>query len=315
MTMPDIDQVAARIRAVGADIALRHFRQLDPAEIQQKTGPSDLVTVADLAVEQALTTWLEAEHPGTVVLGEEGFAADPGKLDLLAGDRPVWIIDPIDGTINFATGVPLFATIVAYVVGGETRMGWIHDPVHDLTAMAERGAGAILVSGGDTRRVARTGTPPDLGHMTACINLRNHPDRAGMGRLAMAGNRYATQLVLRCSGAEYLAAVQGQIDFSVYGSMFPWDHAAGCLIVEEAGGHAARLDGRRYRPTLPPRHASPLLVAHSPQGWQNLRNDLFAGWPGDVDEGGQADRGGAVHGGQDDAARKAASSRAAGVTS
>lgn len=290
MKMPDMDKVAAQMRAVGAEIALRHFRQLDPLQVKQKTGPGDLVTIADLAVEKALSAWLEDQHPGTVVLGEEGFAADPARMDLLAGDRPVWVIDPIDGTINFANGVPLFAIILAYVVGGETRMGWIHDPVHDLTVMAERGAGAVLLSG-DRRRAARTGSPPALDHMTACINLRNHPDRLGVGRLAMAGNLFSTHLVLRCSGAEYLAAAQGQIDFAVYGSMYPWDHAAGCLIVEEAGGHASRLDGRRYVPTLPPRHPSPLMVAHSRAGWDLLHRTLFADWsvhvrPGDA---GQSD--------------------------
>lgn len=277
--MPDIDRVAAQIRAVGEEIALRHFRRLEPGQVEQKTGPNDLVTVADLAVERALTDWLAANHPDSVVLGEEAYAADPAILGILQGDRPVWVIDPIDGTINFANGVPLFATIVAYVVRGETVMGWIHDPVHDLTAVAERGSGAALLSaGGAERRPARTGSPPDLAHMTGCINLRSHPRRDLVARLAAAGDRFSTQIMLRCSGAEHIAMAQGQIDFSVYGSMYPWDHAAGCLIAEEAGGHAARLDGVRYMPGLPPRQAWPLMLAHSEEAWHRVRRELFADW-------------------------------------
>ncbi|MEQ8344712.1 MAG: inositol monophosphatase [Sneathiellaceae bacterium] len=288
MTLPDPARVAAQIRSIGEEIALHHFRQLEPGQVSQKTGPSDLVTVADLAVEKALTAWLLDAYPDTVVLGEEAFAADPSRIDLLQGDQPVWVIDPIDGTINFASGVPMFATILAYVVGGETRMGWIHDPVQDLMALAEQGAGATLLAGGSERRPARTGTPPALSHMTGCINLRNHGDRAAVASLAEASDRYGTQLILRCSGAEYLAAVQGQIDFAAYGSMYPWDHAAGCLIVAEAGGYAARLDGPAYRPTMPARQHWPLLVAHSRAGWETVRSDLFgAAWLSEADTAGQ----------------------------
>ncbi|MFC3225931.1 inositol monophosphatase family protein [Marinibaculum pumilum] len=278
MTAPDPVRIATRVRSIGEEIALHHFRQLDPAQVKQKTGPNDLVTVADVAVEEALTEWLSATYPGTVVLGEEAVAADPSLMSLLDGDQPVWVIDPIDGTINFATGVPMFATILAYVVRGETQMGWIHDPVQDLTAVAERGGGARLLAKGREFRPACTGNPPALSHMTGCVNVRSHADRAAVASLAAVSDRYATQLILRCSGVEYLAAAQAQIDFAAYGSMYPWDHAAGCLIVEEAGGHAARLDGTRYRPGLPPKQHWPLLVAQSEAGWHMVRNELFGSW-------------------------------------
>src|SRR5690606_26152944 len=102
------------------------------------------------------------------------------------------------------------------------------------------------------------------------------------GRLAAASDRYATQLVLRCSGVEHIAAAQGQIDFSIYSTMYPWDHAAGCLIVEEAGGHAARLDGVRYAPVLPPRNPWPLMLAHSAEGWERVRRELIGDWDADA---------------------------------
>src|SRR5258708_34225935 len=75
-------------------------------------------------------------------MGEEGATTDPSLVDLLDADRAVWVIDPVDGTFNFAHGRPGFAVIVAYVRNGTTLAGWIHDPLRQLTITAVRGPGA-----------------------------------------------------------------------------------------------------------------------------------------------------------------------------
>jgi len=95
-------------------------------------------------MERRLSAVLRELLPGSVVIGEEATAADPAVHDLISGADPVWVIDPIDGTSNFAAGWPAFGVIVALISGGETLMGWIHDPNAGHTAIAERGSGAWL---------------------------------------------------------------------------------------------------------------------------------------------------------------------------
>src|SRR3546814_8953683 len=90
---------------------------------------SDLVTVVDVAVEKRLTARLTDLLPGSLVVGEEAVHAEPALMDQLASDAPVWILDPIDGTRNFAHGCPVFAIMVALAQGGESIAGWILDPV------------------------------------------------------------------------------------------------------------------------------------------------------------------------------------------
>src|ERR1700722_2745637 len=150
--MPDPDPIAELIRATAAAEIVPRFRMLAQEDIREKR-PGDLVTIADLEAERRLIQGLEAAIPGSVALGEESVAADPAKLDLLGGAAPVWIIDPVDGTGNFAKGVARFAVIVAYVERGVTQAGWIYDPLGEVMVTARRGAGAW--SRGERLQVAR----------------------------------------------------------------------------------------------------------------------------------------------------------------
>src|SRR5262249_31532208 len=107
--------VIALMREVAATHILPRFRKLAAHEIHEK-APGNLVTIADLEAERALTPALTALIPGSLVVGEEAVAHDPAILDRLAGDDPVWVVDPVDGTQNFTKAVPCFAVIVALVV-------------------------------------------------------------------------------------------------------------------------------------------------------------------------------------------------------
>src|SRR5262249_46323974 len=126
-----------------------YFEKLEHGDISEKK-PGDLVTVADIAAERALTAALTRLLPGSVAVGEETVAADPGAIGALGGEAPVWIIDPIDGTVNFASGNPVFGVMIALFMGGETVMSWIYDPVKHRMATAARGEGAWQ----DGRRLA-----------------------------------------------------------------------------------------------------------------------------------------------------------------
>lgn len=102
----DPEAVAAIIREVARDEVLPRYKTLEAHEVRSKSHPGDLVTAADEAAELALAARLRDLLPGSVVVGEEGTAANPGLLDRLTEDAPVWVLDPIDGTRNFAHGVP-----------------------------------------------------------------------------------------------------------------------------------------------------------------------------------------------------------------
>ncbi|MGH6959102.1 MAG: inositol monophosphatase family protein, partial [Dongiaceae bacterium] len=131
----------------------------------REKAPGDLVTVADEAVEARLAPLLTSLVPGSIVVGEEGAAADPNLLSRLFDDRPVWIIDPVDGTSNFAEGHAAFAVMVALVRGRDVLAAWIHDPVKVRTAVAAAGEGAWL---GD-RRLAVASAPSAPGDMAGVL--------------------------------------------------------------------------------------------------------------------------------------------------
>ena len=144
--------VAALLRQATQAEILPRFRRLAAGAIRAKSGPLDLVTDADEAAERVIAAGLLARFPGCVVVGEEAVAADPALLHALDGAELAFVVDPVDGTANFAAGLPLFGCMAAAIVRGEIVGAWIHDPLGDDTAVALRGEGP-----GSNRRMA-TGT-------------------------------------------------------------------------------------------------------------------------------------------------------------
>lgn len=237
MKYPDPARIATLIAAVAQEEILPRFRALGEGQVRTKSHPGDLVTDADVEAEKALTRLLPAELPGSVVVGEESVHADKRILDRLGGEAPVWVIDPVDGTHNFATGKPLFATLVALVAGGRTLQGWLHDPMRGLTIVAEAGGGAWL----DGRRLHVAGQGARLADLTGSAGRR--PNKALNGQ--------ARQFVHHASaGHDYMALAEGRMNFAVFRNLMPWDHAAGVLAHVEAGGTAALTTGQPYSPLL-----------------------------------------------------------------
>lgn len=264
--VPDLDRVAALIREVAEGEILPYFRQLSKEQVREKSGPNDLVTIADEAGERALSPRLMDILPGSTVVGEEAVSADPRVLDRVFGDDAVWIIDPVDGTINFANGNPTFAVIVALVRGGETLAGWIHDPCANRTAMAERGQGAWM----DGLRL-RVADPVPVDAMVGSLSTR-FVDAATAERLGRRRSAIRETVCLACAAHEYLRLVEGKSHFSLYHRLMPWDHAAGALLHAEAGGHSALVSGEPYRPTV---FDGSLLLAPDADSWETLRAALY----------------------------------------
>src|SRR5512134_3277096 len=142
--LPDPMRVIRIIREVAGSEILPRFRNLGAGDVAQKRHPRDLVTVADTEAERLLTKLLCSLSPGIAVVGEEGAEMNARILATLGEDGPVWLIDPVDGTMNFAAGTACFAVIVAYCAGGKTLAGWIYDPIADTVVWAMAGEGAWL---------------------------------------------------------------------------------------------------------------------------------------------------------------------------
>jgi len=172
----DIDHVSALIRETAEAEILPRYQRLEAVDIRQKSGPQDLVTAADLASEARLERALRAHLPGSAVVGEEGAFADPTLLERLRGAGAVWIIDPVDGTINFCEGRPHFVVIVALVRDGVIVAGWLHDVLAGETAVAARGAGAWI--GGRRLSVGRALLSAQRRCRVSRARARHQPLRA-----------------------------------------------------------------------------------------------------------------------------------------
>lgn len=264
--IPDVDRVSAIIREVSETEILPYFRDLANAGVREKTGPGDLVTLADEAGERALTPRLMELLPGSTVVGEEAVSNDASLLDRMHGDAPVWIIDPVDGTINFANGKPLFAVIVALAARGETLAGWIHDPCDGRMATAVKGQGAYL----NGKRVHVAPAVP-LPEMTGALSTRFCEEALGR-QLDERGKTLGPRVCLSSAAQEYLRLLDGRAHFSLYHRLMPWDHAAGVLLHAEAGGYSALFNGEPYRPTT---LGGGVMLAPDRASWQALHRHLF----------------------------------------
>lgn len=244
----DVDAVTALVQDVADTVVTPRFRALLAGDVSEKS-PGDLVTVVDLAAEAALIEGLRTLSPGIPVVGEEGVAADPRQLDVIAGAERVWVVDPIDGTQAFVEGLPDHAVMVALVEHGAAVGGWICLPQHAQMFVAARGAGAWC--NGD--RLTRPA--PDLaalrggiatsfltGGQGAPTGLREQIEP----RIAAIGPGAYPSLRL-WSGATYARIAAGREDFAFYWRTHPWDHAAGAVLLREVGGVSRRPDGSDYR--------------------------------------------------------------------
>ena len=198
-------------------------------------GTVDLVTEVDEKAEAEISGMLREAFPGYGILAEEGGA--------LPGDGEYrWVVDPIDGTVNFAHGLPVFCVSIALERAGETILGVVHDPMREETYVAERGGGATLnaqpIRVSDThepiRALVATGFPYDRDTMPAALDLfaRFAVLTQGMRRLGSAA-------------LDVCYVASGRFDAYYERSVQPWDIAAGALILEEAGGKVTGFRGEK----------------------------------------------------------------------
>ncbi|MCA1748331.1 MAG: inositol monophosphatase [Parasphingopyxis sp.] len=252
------------MRAVARDVVLPRYQKLADNEISEK-APGDIVTIVDRESERRLADGLAKILPEARIVGEEGCAEDPALLDTL-GEGMVWLIDPLDGTANFSEGKMPFALMVALIAEGETRMGWILDPMTPRLCFAAAGRGAY-VNGDRVSSRAGIKSPP-----VAAIGLYFMDDGQRRDIAERAEGTLEIVTIPRCAGEQYPRLALGQNDISLFARTLPYDHAAGALFLEEAGGRTAWADGTPYQVT----DRSPnLLSAATPGLWDRAAEILF----------------------------------------
>jgi len=206
--------------------------------VRFKSSDIDVVTEADLASECLILDAIRARFPGQAILSEEG----GGDLQAATRDMPsVWLVDPLDGTVNYARGFPVWGVTLALARQGQIVMGVIYDPLHDEIFGAERGQGAwcngerIHVS--DTSHLQGALVATGFAYKRATVADNNLAEFSAV-MPHVQGVRRAGSAVLDLA---YVAA--GRLDAYWEMHLHPWDWAAGSLLVREAGGMVSDLHG------------------------------------------------------------------------
>ena len=270
--LPDFETVDRILREAARTIVLPHFQNLAGDDVRTKSSPNDFVTVADERCEVFLRDALTRALPGSATIGEEAAADDPAVLERLGRPGDVWIIDPIDGTYNYAHDNPRFATIVALVRDGVVVRGYIHLPVRGETYAAALGQGAH-----DGTGALALPEPAAFGAMTGALYVGKSRAPALFGRIKALrdGGRLGPRRFARCAAWEYIAMLTGRAHYAVFTRLLPWDHAAGILMIAEAGGCYGFIDDApQSGPWRPVDRDVPFLLAPDAASWRLIRDTL-----------------------------------------
>lgn len=266
------------VRRAGQQVVMPNFRQLNHGDVAVKTSVSDLVTIADQASEDFISAEIKKHFPDWAIVGEEAVAADPNTTDLISSAKTCVIIDPIDGTWNFAHGIADFGIILAVVVEGCTRFGLLYDPVNDDWIYANQGEGAFyqrtlmheqgkaaIIDLEQAPLALQVSAEEDLSKLAGIMSIHSYTG-AKKQDFALKATKFARINNLPSCPA-YRQLSQGHFHFSLTYKMMPWDHAAGVLIYTEAGGVCRTLQGEEYSPSM---LDGEMLTAQSEQQWQAL---------------------------------------------
>jgi fructose-1,6-bisphosphatase/inositol monophosphatase family enzyme len=263
-----VDAVTELLAEVVADEVLPRFRRLRASDVTAKATPGDphdIVTVVDRVVERRLERALTALLPGSVVVGEEAVHADPRRLGALLGPDPVWLVDPLDGTKNFARGDDTFGVMIAFAQSGVTQAAWISLPARGETFVAVKEAGTY--AGGRRVQVPATSKATREPDGT-CYTGFMHNDLAEFVQRRLPG---ACKGGVGAAAIEYTGVARGEKDFVLYHRLLPWDHAPGALVLTEAGGRVEFLDGAPYEMGAPDQI---MIVGRTPQNCAVVRDRL-----------------------------------------
>ncbi len=194
-----------------------------------------IVTNADLAMQKRLDEELKQAWPAIALLGEE--MTPEQQQAVIASGNAYWCVDPLDGTNNYASGIPLFAVSIALIVNGETVQGLIYDPIRDEMFSARKGEGAFL----NGEKLNRVKSIHHAQRILAEIEMKRLPE--GLAVRLITEQPYGSQRNSGSSAIDWCWMSAGRFDVYLHGGQKLWDYAAGHLILTEVGGQSVSLDG------------------------------------------------------------------------
>ncbi|MGF1615811.1 MAG: inositol monophosphatase family protein [Gammaproteobacteria bacterium] len=255
--LPNIQEVVHLI----TEAAQQELRPRFNSVRQQVKHDGSILTEADSAMDRRLQQELIQRWPSIRLLSEE-MSADEQAVLLRDRRSPIWCVDPLDGTSNFAAGLPFYAVSLGLIMNGELAMGWVYDPEREECFSALRGGGAWL---NGSPLVAKRRVVP-LRRAVALVDFKRLPPK--LGSILACNPPYGSQRNLGACALEWGWIAAGRGHLYLHGGQKLWDRAAGTLILSEAGGYASTLEeGSLLEPTL----ESTAVVASSDP-------DLFAEW-------------------------------------
>ena len=234
MLFSDIEKLKLLVKIAANEILLKGF---GCSECDYKEDGS-IVTPADLAMQDRLEKELKQHWPQYGILGEE--MSEQEQLAVVESGEGYWCIDPLDGTSNYAAGLPFFAVSIALIVNRKQQLGLIYDPVRDEMFSAIKGQGAFLNGNAiDHSKMKFIQNKP----VVAEIDLKRLPEKLVV-RL-VTERLFASQRNIGSSAIDWCWMAAGRFDIYLHGGQKLWDYAAGSLIFAEAGGRSVSLDNEQ----------------------------------------------------------------------
>ncbi len=257
--LPDIEQLCDIVATVAAEELLPRFRHVERCF----KSDGSIVTEADLAMQQGLKEALQERWPEIALLGEEMTPLE--QQTLLEGSSPgLWVLDPLDGTSNFATGVPYFSVSLALLIEGGPVLGVVYDTVRDECFSAISGGGSRL-NGEPIQPV--TSAPP-LEQSTALIDFKRLSSELACHLAAKPP--YSSQRSFGSVALDWCYLACGRGHLYLHGRQKLWDYAAGWLVASEAGVSSSTLEGEAFWPAaLTPVSAVAAVNSDSFRAWRN----------------------------------------------
>jgi len=265
MMLPPLEALRDIVRTAAREELLPLFADV----MRHIKHDGSVVTEADVAMQRRLKTDLARHWPEYDFLGEEMSGSEHEQLTTANG-KGLWCVDPLDGTSNYATGIPFFAVSLALVINGRPQLGMVFDPVRDECFMARRGGGAWLNDA--ALGVHEPPLPDVLRRCIACVDFKRlaAPIAAQLG----AHPPYGSQRNFGASSLEWCWLADGRFHLYLHGGQKLWDYAGGSLILAEAGGRATTAEGEEvFRYGMAPRS---VVAAATPA--------LFSSWKSWIDQ-------------------------------
>ncbi len=217
---------------------LPRFNEISPDHRHRHKPDGSVVTAADIAMQRHVREQLEQRWPQYRFLGEE--MPENEQQEILADQEAgFWCLDPLDGTSNFAAGIPFFAVSLALIIGGEMSIGLVYDPCREECFAAQKGQGAWL----NAIRLQDRKVNPALGKCVAVVDFKRLA--RPLASMLAAHPPYASQRNFGAVALEWCWLAAGRFHVYLHGQQKLWDYAAGSLVLDEAGGHAMTLEGHK----------------------------------------------------------------------